>query len=61
MNLGTTNVPETYWQPAKMKDSFIVNFDREYDLSKIAVYSGVGDLKLQVYYRSDRTLSRALP
>ncbi|NLP14677.1 MAG: phospholipid carrier-dependent glycosyltransferase [Clostridium sp.] len=56
VNLGTTNVPETYWQPAKMKDSFIVNFDREYDLSKIAVYSGVGDLKLQVYYRSeDRT------
>ena len=53
VNLGTTNVPETYWQPVKTKDSFIVNFDREYDLSKIAVYSGIGDLKLQVYYRSE--------
>jgi predicted membrane-bound dolichyl-phosphate-mannose-protein mannosyltransferase len=53
VNLGTTNVPETYWQPAKTKDSFIVNFDREYNLSKIAVYSGIGDLKLQVYYRTE--------
>ncbi len=47
-NLGGTNVPETYWKPSALGTTFTVNFDREYDLSKIAYYHGINDLTLRV-------------
>ncbi|WP_010248352.1 phospholipid carrier-dependent glycosyltransferase [Acetivibrio cellulolyticus] len=49
-NLGSTNVPETYWKPSALGTTFSVNFDREYDISKIAFYNGVADLNLRIEY-----------
>jgi hypothetical protein len=34
-NLGGTKVPESFWKPAALGTTFTVNFDREYDFSKI--------------------------
>ncbi|OPZ86406.1 MAG: putative dolichyl-phosphate-mannose--protein mannosyltransferase [Firmicutes bacterium ADurb.Bin419] len=47
-NLGSTNVPETFWKPSALGTTFTVNFDREYDLSKISYYHGINDLILRV-------------
>lgn len=49
-NLGGTNVPETFWKPSVLGTTFSVNFDREYDLSKIAYYHGINDLSIRVEY-----------
>ncbi len=49
-NLGSTNVPETFWKPSALGTTFTVNFDREYDLSKIAYYHGINDLSIRVEY-----------
>jgi dolichyl-phosphate-mannose-protein mannosyltransferase len=49
-NLGGTNVPETFWKPAGLGTTFTVNFDREYDFSKITYYAGIGDVTLRVEY-----------
>lgn len=48
--LGSTNVPETFWQPSELGTTITVNFDREYDISKIAYYNGVGDVSFRVEY-----------
>lgn len=52
-NLGGTNVPETFWQPSGLGSTIIVNFDREYEFSKVAFYNGVGDISLRVEYLKD--------
>lgn len=52
-NLGTTNVPESFWKPSALGTTFTVNFDREYELSKISYYNGVGDLALRFEYLRD--------
>jgi len=48
--LGSTNVPETFWQPSELGTAITVNFDREYDISKIAYYNGIGDISVRVEY-----------
>lgn len=51
--LGSTNVPETFWQPSELGTAITLNFDREYDFSKIAYYNGIGDISLRVEYLND--------
>ncbi|AEV69574.1 glycosyltransferase family 39 protein [Acetivibrio clariflavus] len=48
--LGSTNVPETFWQPSELGTTINLNFDREYDFSKIAYYYGIGDVSLRIEY-----------
>jgi len=48
--LGSTNVPETFWQPSELGTTITLNFDREYDFSKIAYYNGIGDISLRIEY-----------
>ncbi|HOQ00383.1 MAG TPA: glycosyltransferase family 39 protein [Acetivibrio clariflavus] len=48
--LGSTNVPETFWQPSELGTTITLNFDREYDFSKIAYYYGIGDVSIRVEY-----------
>lgn len=49
-NLGGTNVPESFWKPGALGTTFTVNFDREYDFSKITYYAGIGDVTLRAEY-----------
>ncbi|MCX7749724.1 MAG: glycosyltransferase family 39 protein [Clostridia bacterium] len=48
LNLGSTHVPETFWKPSQLGESFIVDFDREYDIARISYYDGIGDIKLRI-------------
>jgi|BioPla2DNA2_1021312.scaffolds.fasta_scaffold20327_1 dolichyl-phosphate-mannose-protein mannosyltransferase len=52
-NLGGTNVPETFWQPSGLGSTVLVDFDREYEFSKIAYYNGVGDISIRIEYLKD--------
>jgi len=52
-NLGSTNVPETFWKPSKLGSAITLNFDREYEFSKIAYYNGIGDVSVRVEYLRD--------
>ncbi|NLD47328.1 MAG: phospholipid carrier-dependent glycosyltransferase [Clostridiaceae bacterium] len=53
LNLGSTKVPQTYWKPEEIGEAFIVNFDREYQISKLAYYDGVGMINFKIEYLSD--------
>ncbi|HSV31795.1 MAG TPA: phospholipid carrier-dependent glycosyltransferase [Atribacteraceae bacterium] len=42
-NLGSREVPETFWKPMQSGDSFIIDFGQDYDISRIAFYPGIGN------------------
>lgn len=48
INLGEMTAPETFWKPASSGQSFVVSFDKEYDLSRIAYHDNIGDGKYTV-------------
>lgn len=52
-NLGTTKVPQTYWKPEEIGESFIVNFDKEYQISKLSYYDGVGVIHFKIEYLAE--------
>ncbi len=51
-NLGSLNVPETYWKPTVAGEGFTIKLDREYDISKIGYYNNIGDGKYNVKYKN---------
>ncbi len=54
-NLGSTKVPQTFWKPERIGESFIAHFDREYDLGKLDYYDGIGNLFFRIEYLSNET------
>ncbi|MDW7739721.1 MAG: phospholipid carrier-dependent glycosyltransferase [Bacillota bacterium] len=50
INLGSREVPESYWIPAETGDTFVVDFGREREISKIAFYSGIDDGEYQLEF-----------
>jgi predicted membrane-bound dolichyl-phosphate-mannose-protein mannosyltransferase len=60
-NLGSTEVPQTYWQPSLKGENFTVNLDKEYRISHIAYYDGIGNMNLKVEYLSEDGKFTALP
>ncbi|HEY9062191.1 MAG TPA: phospholipid carrier-dependent glycosyltransferase [Pseudobacteroides sp.] len=44
-NLGEMTAPETFWKPISSGQSFVVSFDKEYELSRIGYHDNIGDGK----------------
>lgn len=54
INLGSTRVPQSFWQPAAVGDSFYVDLGQEKDIKKIAYYFGIGqDSSYNVSFSKD--------
>ncbi len=47
-NLGEMTAPETFWKPASSGESFVVTFDKKYNLSRIGYHDNIGDGKYTV-------------
>lgn len=53
INLGNMSAPETFWKPFSSGESFIVNFEKDQNISRIGYYDNYGDGKYSVYYQNE--------
>lgn len=49
-NLGSLNIPNTSWKPAKAGENFILDFGRNINLSRICIYSASGQIKYAIEF-----------
>ncbi len=48
--LGDLHTPQTVWQPATAGESFVINLDRPYEISRINYYNNRGDGRFLIEY-----------
>lgn len=54
--LGNLQTPQTFWQPANPGESFIINLDRDYEISRINYYNNRGNGRFLVQYEKKQGL-----
>jgi dolichyl-phosphate-mannose-protein mannosyltransferase len=53
VNLGSTNVPQTSWKPARAGESIVVDLGKKAELSRLYYYGGLGEGAYRVEYLQD--------
>ena len=49
INLGSTDVPQTYWRSESVDNTINVSFDTEHAVKEIRYYGGIGSGSLDIY------------
>jgi len=55
INLGSTKVPQSFWKPATLGESFKVDLGESKDISKISYYFGLGEGRYTLSFSEDGT------
>lgn len=53
VNLGTTKVPQTYWQPEAIGDSFYIDLGKTENITKAAYFAGLGEGQYLLSFSED--------
>ncbi|WP_139902642.1 glycosyltransferase family 39 protein [Clostridium thermarum] len=53
-NLGTTKVPESFWQPKVLGETFYVDLGEDKELEKISYFVGLGEGTYNVSFSTDK-------
>lgn len=53
INLGSTKVPQKFWQPSEVGESFYIDFGEEKQINKISYYCGLGEGSYNITFSSD--------
>jgi len=62
INLGSTKVPQSFWKPAALGESFYVDLGESKDISKISYYFGLGEGHYTFNFSEDKkNWGKALP
>jgi len=62
INLGSTKVPQSFWKPATLGESFYVDLGESKDISKISYYFGLGEGRYNLTFSEDgKTWGKDLP